>query len=128
MATVRDLIESLKLLDPSKEVGRVSYYLDKIQECNLGDFVNDAEVLARLLDGLVKPDVAYGEGSFCATGGNFITFDDGEGGYDFYCEIKIDNENQCFLVETLISGVNDESARFSTIEEVADFLCEEWGC
>lgn len=128
MATVRDLIESLKLLDPSKEVGRVSYYLDKIQECNLGDFVSDAYTLARILDGLVKPEVSYGEGSFCATGGNFITFDDGEGGYDFYCEIKIDNDSQSFLVATDIAGVTDESAKFSTIEEVADFLCEEWGC
>ena len=128
MATVRDLIESLKLLDPSKEVGRVSYYLDKIQECNLGDFVNDAEVLARILDGLVKPDVSYGEGSFYASSGNFITFDDNEGGYDFYCEIKIDNDSKLFLVETDKAGVTDESAKFSTIEEVADFLCEEWGC
>lgn len=128
MATVLELIESLKALNPQMEVGSVEYYIKEIQKCNLCDFVSDSGVLASILDDLVKPEVSYGEGSFSASGGNFITFDDNEGGYDFYCEIEIDNDSRTYAVEIEKSGVNDKSPRFSTIEEVADFLCEQWGC
>lgn len=126
MATVSDLIQSLQLLDPSKEIGSVSQYTDLIRKANLSEFTSNADEIARILDDLVKPEVAYGDGSFIVNSPTSISFDDGEGGYDFYCEIEIANDSGTFRVAMDVSGVSDDSPTFSSVQEVADFLNAEW--
>jgi hypothetical protein len=131
MASVSDLISALQLLDPSKEIGNISQYTDLIRKSNLRElreFIGDAREIARILDDLVKPEVSYGYGSFIVEFDGSIVFDDGEGGYDFYCEIQIDRDSRLFRVATDVAGVSDVSPTFSSVQEVADFLNEEWGC
>lgn len=123
MATVKDLIATLQMRDSAREVGSISQYLDLIQKANLGDFIKDASVLAGLLTDLVKPVVSYGEGGFYAHDDNSLSFDDNEGGYDFPCEIQIDEVSETYLIWL---DSREESWTFKTVQELADFLNDSW--
>lgn len=109
--------------------------MNKIEGLNLDRFVADSVELATLLNSLPEWQLfqaPYYEGFFAYAPENFVSFDDGEGGYEYVAEIEIDVASQTYRVAADAPDSDQveivDYRVVSTVQEVVDLLRQTWDC